>query len=181
MKIRRFKLAPRMREVYAALKRTGVTLTPDIEAMATVADRRLADLLDPAVVCETADGASALMAEVKRIQQVPRNVTAVSFVCATLGSAVDAAVRDDDELQRLILEALLMEYLDAAGRFVYKLLQDQAEADTELGSMNALPAELAPAADELLQPARIGVTRMAGVLSPRFSAMHYVYWFARRK
>lgn len=181
MKIRRFTLTPRMREVYAALKRGGVSLTSDIEAMTTAAARRLSDLIDSAVVFETADAASLAMAEVRRIQQPPRNVAAVSFICATLGSAVEGPVRDADELQRRVMEALLLEYLDAAGRFVYKLLQDQAEADTELGSMNALPAELADIADRLLQPERIGVSRTAGVLSPRFSAAHYVYWFARRK
>ncbi len=182
MKIKKFKIVPRIREVYNNLRRNNICITSEIETMVTIVDKKIAEVVLPSVLFETFEIEDKRIEKIKsKIENIPKNVSLITFILVTLGEKVEnISVTEDKEIEKIVVESLLLEYLDAALRFTYKILQQQLEEKQELSSIFTLPCEVYPELFCLIDPAKIGLRYENSLLVPKFSSINYLFWFKKK-
>lgn len=182
MKIKKFKLTPRFREVYNNLKQFGIKLTPEIETLVEMYDKQITNIISPSVLFETYETKNSVISEIKKYIDIPKNVSLITFIISTLGYEIEnLETQQNDEIKTKILETLLMEYLDSSLRFVFKILQEQTEENYELSSVFISPQESLVEIFKLVDPAKIDVKYESGKFFPRYTSVNYLFWFSKKK
>lgn len=182
MKIKKIKLTTRLREIYNNLKQRGITITPEIETMVSIVDKKISEIIVPSVLFETFDIKDAKIQEVKNQLEIPKNVGFISFILVTLGKEVDSIIeKENEEINKMITDVVLTEYLNAGIRFVYKILEEQTEENFDLSSVFIVHNESYDTVFKLLDTQKIGVSYNSSTFSPKYSSINYLFWFRKRK
>ncbi len=177
-KIKNFRINLRTREVARWLKnRQGVSVTPELEASIDQGIRESKALLETAALYTTLNRQTA--AKTLPIE-LPRSVTAVSIIAATVGPKLEearaAAEAQQNSAEAWLHAALQEEALNQTVHFAVRLIQEQAkEEECEMSS--PVPAQDA----SLLLPlaALLGIQRIAipfDVNSPSLPSYSRLVW-----
>ncbi len=182
MKIKKFKLTPRFREVYNELKQRNIKITPEIETLVQMYDKQISDLLSSSVLFETYETKSSVISEIKKFIEIPKNASLITFIVSTLGVEVEELEKkENEELKNVVLEVLLLEYLDSSLRFVFKILQEQTEENYELSTIFNSPKELISEVFKLINPEKISVSYDNNIFRPKYTSVNYLFWFSNKK
>jgi hypothetical protein len=182
MKIKKFKVVPRLREVYNNLKQTNIKITPEIETLVDMYDKQLSNIISPAVLFETYESKNSVILDIKKYFDIPKNAAMITFIITTLGSEVEEfETQQKDEIKNKILQTLLLEYLDSSLRFVYKILQEQTEENYDLSSIFISPHEAFLEIFKLSDPVKINVKYDRGIFTPKYSSVNHIFWFSKKK
>lgn len=181
MKIKKFKLTPRFREIYNNLKQSGIKVTPEVETLVDMYNNQVKNIISPSVLFETYETKNPSVLEIKKHFDIPKNAALITFIISTLGSEVEELeTQQDDEIKDKILKTLLMEYLDSSLRFVFKILQEQTEENYELSSVFISPQEALSEIFKLADPLKINVKHETGMFSPKYTSVNYILWFFKK-
>lgn len=183
MKIKKFRLNLRIKEVYNNLKQQNIKITPEIQTMISIVEQELAEYLIPAVSTETFDIKEPKIDKFVKNIQIPKNVVSVTFIVATLGDKVDKFVSSiTDEIKKSVSTAILEEYLSASLEFISKILEEKNENDVEHSTLFVLSEEFYPEILPLLSIDKIGVEYFVEnkKLSPVYSTVNYMFWFRKK-
>jgi hypothetical protein len=184
MKIKNFKIEPRLKEVYNNLKQKGIKITPEVETLVSVVDKEIKDLISPAVVFDTFDISDDKIKSFLKTIQVTKNAEDISFIVSTLGSEIEkffASINED--VKRNIAEVIVLEYLNSSINFVIKLLEEKTEQNLQPSSIFLLPDEFYEEIINLLSADKIGVSysQHNKQIFPVYTSLNYFFWFKTKK
>lgn len=182
MKIKKFKVTPRIKNVYSNLKQNGINITPEIETLVNVMDKKISEVMVPSLLLETFDIADEKVKHIISFLNLPQNTSNISFILVTLGKEVEIFLKgEEDNIKKSVVESLLTEHISASVMFAYKLLQEQVEEDYELSSVFTPSEEICSEIISLVKPERIGIEYNTGVFSPIYSSINYLFWFNKKR
>jgi len=184
VKIKKFKLELKLRNVYDNLKEKGVKITPEIETLVSVIEKELEEVIEPSVVVETYSIKDNKISEIIRDLQIPKNVVAITFCIATVGDKVEKLVLSTtEEIKKIVIDTMLHEYLNSAVEFVIKLLKEKSEENIEPSSIFIVQQNLYKDIIELLSAEKIGVSFniQNNQLLPVYTIIIYSLWFKTKK
>jgi hypothetical protein len=184
MKIKKFKLDLKLRNVFENLKEKNVKITPEIETLVSVIEKELEEIIEPSVVVEIYNIKDNKINQIIKHLQIPKNTVAITFCIATVGTKAEEFVMSStEEIKKIIADTLLHEYLNSAIEFVIKLLKEKTEENTEPGSVFLVQQELYKDIIELLSAEKIGVSveLQKNQLLPVYTKITYSLWFKTKK
>lgn len=180
MKIKKFKLDLKLRNVYDNLKKIGIKITPEVETLVSVIEKELEEVIEPSVVVETYYIKDNKINEIIKHLQIPKNVVAITFCIATIGDKVeDFVMSSNEEIKKNIADTILHAYLNSAVEFVIKLLKEKTEENVEPRSVLLAQQEIYKDIIELLSAEKIGVSFniQDKQLLPVYTTIVYSLWF----
>lgn len=183
MKIKKFKLDLKLKDVYNRLKQSGIQLTDEVTVLIDVIKKEIDELIVPSVLFEIYDVKNEKIGNFMKNIVIYKNTTNIAFVIATLGERIDKFILDTTEhLKKVILETIVDEYLKAALVFVSKILKEKIEEDIEIGNSFLVPQEFYKEILLLLSAEKIGVyLTESNTLSPMCSNISYILLFKTKK
>ncbi len=183
MKIKKFKLELRLKDVYNRLKQSNVQLTDEVTVLIDVIKKEVDGLIVPSVLFEIYEIKSEKVANFIKNIVIPKNTTNITFVIVTLGEQIDKLILATTEhLKKVILETIVDEYLKAALVFVSKILKEKIEEDIEVGNSFLVPQEFYKEVLLLLSSEKIGVYLTENnTLSPICTNVSYMLLFKTKK
>ena len=183
MKIKNFKIEPRLKEIYNNLKQKGIKLTSEIETLVSVVDKEINDLISPAVVFDTFDIKDDRIKNFLKTILIPKNTESISFVISTLGSEVEKFLASvNEEVKKNIAEAIVLEYLSSSINFVIRLLEEKTEQNLQPSSIFLLPNDFYEEIINLLSADKIGVSySQSKQIFPLYTSLNYFFWFKTKK
>jgi len=184
MKIKKFKLDIKLRNVYDNLKEKCVKITPEIETLVDVIEKELGEIIEPSIVFESYSPKDDKISEIVKHLQLPKNVVEITFCVATLGNKVENFVSScNEEIKKVITDIMLYEYLNSAAEFAIKLLKEKSEENIEPGSIFLVQQELYKDIIDLLSAEKIGVSfdSQKNQFLPVYTTITYSLWFKTKK
>jgi hypothetical protein len=180
MKIKKFKLELKLKNIYDSLKEKEIKITPEVETLVTLVKKKLEEIIEPSVIFESYSPKDNKITEIVKYLQLPKNVVEITFCVATLGSKVEEFISScNEEIEKNIANVILYEYLNSAAEFVIKLLKEKSEENVEPGSIFLVQQELYKDILELLSAEKIGVSfdLQKNQLFPFYTTITYCLWF----
>ncbi|MEN3013891.1 MAG: hypothetical protein ABDH23_04660 [Endomicrobiia bacterium] len=180
MKIKKFKVNYRIKELHSYLKEHNLTITPEIDTLITIVDKEISELIIPSAVFETYDIKNEKIAYIINNFSIPKNAKEITFIVVTLGNKInDFLSSTTDEIKKLIAYGLVQEYLNSSVIFIYKLLKEQNE-DLEMGTIFLAPQSLYEDITKLLSSEKIDVYYSQQKLFPEYTSINYILWYKKK-
>lgn len=183
MKIKKFKLNLKIKEVYNNLKQNNIKITPEIETMVSIVSKEISEYIIPAITTETFDVKDNKISWFTNNVQIPKNVVYVTFIVATLGDKVEQYLSSiSEEVKKSVTLSILNAYLNSALDFIIQILDEKKETDVEHGTLFTLDENFYPETLGLLSSDKIGVfyEKESKKLSPCFTTINYMFWFKKK-
>ncbi len=184
MKIKKFKLDLKLKDIYDSLKEKGVKITPEVETLVLVVKKEVEEIIEPSVVFESYNVKDEKISNIVNYLQIPKNTIEITFCVATLGDKIENFVSScTEEIKKIVTEVVLYEYLNNAVEFVIKLLKEKTEENIEPGSVFFVPQQMYKDLIDLLSAEKIGVcfdTQKNQIL-PVYTTITYCLWFKTKK
>lgn len=184
MKIKKFKIEPRITEIYNTLKNNGVKITAEVETLVNLVKKEINEVIEPAVVFESFGIKDTKIAQIITNFSIPKNVVAVVFIIATLGEKIENYINSiDDELKNLIAKTTATEFLNSAINFVVKIIKEKSEENIEPGNIFLLPQESYSDILQILSAEKIGVRYSydSSQILPVYTSVNYLYLIKTKK
>lgn len=180
MKIKKFKVNLRIKEVYRYLKEKNISITPEIDTLTSIVDKELSEFIVPSAVFETYNINSDKIKHIVNNFSLPKNTQEISFIVATLGNKVEEFLSSiTEEIKKTITYAILNEYLESSVIFICKLLQEQNK-DLDMGTIFLVPDNLHEEIINLLKAEKIEVCFSQNRIFPEYTSINYTLWFRKK-
>ncbi|MCS7230945.1 MAG: hypothetical protein RMJ67_02220 [Elusimicrobiota bacterium] len=180
MKIKKFKVSYRIKEIYRYLKENNINITDEIDTLISIVDKEIAEIILPSAVFETYNIKNEKIHDIINNLSIPKNTQEITFIIVTLGKKITEFLSSiTDEIKKLITFALLQEYLNSSVIFICKILQEQNK-DLEMGTVFLVPENLYERVCQLLISEKIEVYYSHQKLLPEYTSLNYVLWFRKK-
>ncbi len=183
MKIKKFKLELKLKDVYNRLKQLNIQVTDEIIVLVDVVKKEVDELVIPSVLFENFSVKDPKIENFKKTISLPKDTAFVTFVISTLGDKIEKIILETtDQLKKTVLETIIEEYLNSAIIFVSRILKEKIEEDIEIGNSFLLPPEYYKEVISLLSAEKIDVyLKENNTLSPLCTNISYIPLFKSKK
>lgn len=180
MKIKKFKVNFRIKEVYKYLKEKNISITPEVDTLISIIDKEISDFIIPSAVFETYNIKNDKIKNIISNFTIPKNAQEISFIIVSLGNKINDFLSSiNDEIKKTITQAIINEYLESSLIFICKLLQEQNK-DLEMGSVFLISDNLYEEIINLLKAEKIEVFYSQNQLFPEYTSINYALWFRKK-